>query len=70
MSCWLAMALTAHAQMNEQERKVALALEFQKLRAAQHGVVDASAHESCAAGRHQVCPQLAALEPDHCSDIR
>lgn len=33
---WLAMALTAHAQMNEQERKVALALEFQKLRAAQH----------------------------------
>lgn len=33
---WLAMALSAHAQMNAQERKVALALEFQKLRAAQH----------------------------------
>ena len=33
---WLAMALTASAQMNDEERKVALALEFQKLRAAQH----------------------------------
>lgn len=33
---WLAIAVSAHAQMNASERKVALALEFQKLRAAQH----------------------------------
>ena len=33
---WLAMTLTAHAQMDAKERKVALALEFQKLRSAQH----------------------------------
>ena len=33
---WLAMTLTAQAQMNDEERKLALALEFQKLRAAQH----------------------------------
>ncbi len=33
---WLALAVGANAQMNEAERKVALALESQKLRAAQH----------------------------------
>lgn len=33
---WLVIAAGAHAQMNNAERKVALALEFQKLRAAQH----------------------------------
>ncbi len=33
---WFALAAGANAQMNEAERKVALALEFQKLRAAQH----------------------------------
>ena len=33
---WLTLTVGAFAQMNEAERKVALALEFQKLRAAQH----------------------------------
>jgi tetratricopeptide (TPR) repeat protein len=34
---WLALAgFGVHAQMNDTERKVALALEFQKLRSAQH----------------------------------
>ena len=33
---WLAMVAGSNAQMNNTERKVALALEFQKLRAAQH----------------------------------
>ena len=34
---WLAFAgFGVHAQMNDTERKVALALEFQKLRSAQH----------------------------------
>lgn len=33
---WLAIAVGANAQMNDTERKIALALEFQKLRAAQH----------------------------------
>lgn len=33
---WMAIAVGANAQMNDAERRVALALEFQKLRAAQH----------------------------------
>lgn len=43
--CWLTTAVAAQADMNEQDRKVALALEFQKLRSAQHPVAASVAEQ-------------------------